>query len=46
MYDVINKDPGKPSKVPRKLIDMISDYYTKMKMGNIIPAAGCLDKEY
>ena len=42
MFDVLNKDPGKPSKYPQAFIEMASDYYTKMSLGNVVPSASCV----
>ena len=46
MFDVINKDPGKPSKLPYRYIRLSSGYYTKLKVKNVVPNAPCVEKEY
>lgn len=46
MFDVINKDPGKPSKLPSKYIHLSSGYYNKLKVKNIVPHGPCVEKQY
>ena len=40
MFDIINKDPGKPSKFPKSVTLMATHYYTKMTMGNVVINSG------
>jgi hypothetical protein len=44
MYDLLNKDPGKPSKIPLPFVKIMTHYYTKMSLSNAIQSASCIDK--
>lgn len=40
MHEIMNKDPGKPSKMPKVLVEMASHYYTRLRMDKVILNSG------
>jgi hypothetical protein len=39
MFDIINKDNCKPSKIPKWVMYFVTHYYTRMTMKGIFPGA-------